>query len=67
MKKTMVLVLMLFAAAAQAVEVIDPSAVAEICRAHDALFVLDAIQGLPMGAENKIGVHFTRDVFDPGD
>ncbi len=25
---------------------IDPAAVAEICRAHDALFVLDAIQGL---------------------
>ena len=27
---------------------------------------LEAIQGLPMGAENKIGVHFTKDVFDPG-
>ncbi len=26
---------------------------------------LEAIQGLPMGAENKIGVHFTKDVFDP--
>jgi len=28
---------------------------------------LEAIQGLPMGAENKIGVHFTKDVFGPGD
>ena len=27
---------------------------------------LEAIQGLPMGAENKIGVHFTKDVFGPG-
>jgi monoamine oxidase len=27
---------------------------------------MDAIQGVPMGAENKIGVHFTRDVFGPG-
>jgi len=27
---------------------------------------MDAIQGLPMGAENKIGVHFTKDVFGPG-
>jgi len=27
---------------------------------------MEAIQGLPMGAENKIGVHFTEDVFDPG-
>jgi monoamine oxidase len=27
---------------------------------------LEAIQGIPMGAENKIGVHFTKDVFDPG-
>jgi monoamine oxidase len=27
---------------------------------------MDAIQGVPMGAENKIGVHFTEDVFDPG-
>ena len=26
---------------------------------------MEAIQGVPMGAENKIGVHFTRDVFDP--
>lgn len=26
---------------------------------------IEAIQGLPMGFENKIGVHFTRDVFDP--
>ena len=24
-----------------------------------------AIQGLAMGGENKIGVHFTRDIFDP--
>jgi len=28
---------------------------------------MDAIQGVPMGAENKIGVHFTKDVFAPGD
>jgi len=27
---------------------------------------MEAIHGLPMGAENKIGVHFTKDVFDPG-
>jgi len=27
---------------------------------------MDAIQGVTMGAENKIGVHFTKDVFDPG-
>jgi monoamine oxidase len=27
---------------------------------------MDAIQGVPMGTENKIGVHFTRDVFGPG-
>jgi monoamine oxidase len=27
---------------------------------------MEAIQGLPMGAENKIGVHFTKDVFGPG-
>jgi len=27
---------------------------------------MEAIQGVPMGAENKIGVHFTKDVFDPG-
>ena len=27
---------------------------------------MEAIQGVPMGAENKIGVHFTEDVFDPG-
>jgi monoamine oxidase len=26
---------------------------------------MEAIQGLPMGAENKIGVHFTKDVFGP--
>jgi monoamine oxidase len=26
---------------------------------------LEAIQAVPMGAENKIGVHFTRDVFGP--
>lgn len=26
---------------------------------------IEAIQGLPMGFENKIGVHFTKDVFDP--
>jgi len=26
---------------------------------------MDAIQNLTMGAENKIGVHFTKDVFDP--
>ena len=26
---------------------------------------MKAIQGVPMGAENKIGVHFTNDVFDP--
>jgi monoamine oxidase len=24
---------------------------------------MEAIQGVPMGAENKIGVHFTKDVF----
>lgn len=28
---------------------------------------MDAIQAVPMGAENKIGVHFTRDVFGPGE
>ncbi|MEM7431622.1 MAG: NAD(P)/FAD-dependent oxidoreductase [Pseudomonadota bacterium] len=28
---------------------------------------LDAIHGIPMGAENKIGVHFTSDVFAPED
>ncbi len=27
---------------------------------------MEAIQGVPMGAENKIGVHFTKDVFSPG-
>jgi monoamine oxidase len=27
----------------------------------------EAIQGLPMGFENKIGVHFTKDVFGPGE
>lgn len=27
----------------------------------------DAIHGIPMGAENKIGVHFTEDVFAPED
>ena len=26
---------------------------------------MEAIQGVPMGAENKIGVHFTEDVFGP--
>ena len=26
---------------------------------------MDAIQAVPMGAENKIGVHFTKDVFGP--
>jgi monoamine oxidase len=26
---------------------------------------MQAIEGLPMGAENKIGVHFTKDVFGP--
>jgi len=26
---------------------------------------MEAIQGVSMGAENKIGVHFTKDVFDP--
>ena len=26
----------------------------------------EAFLGVPMGAENKIGVHFSRDVFDPG-
>jgi monoamine oxidase len=26
---------------------------------------IEAIQGLPMGFENKIGVHFTKDVFGP--
>ena len=28
---------------------------------------IEAIQGLPMGAENKIGVHFTKEVFSPED
>lgn len=28
---------------------------------------MEAIQGVPMGAENKIGVHFTKDVFGPED
>lgn len=28
---------------------------------------MTAIQAVPMGAENKIGVHFTEDVFSPGD
>jgi monoamine oxidase len=27
---------------------------------------LEAILGVPMGAENKIGVHFSKDVFGPG-
>ena len=27
---------------------------------------IEAVQGVPMGAENKIGVHFTKDVFGPG-
>jgi monoamine oxidase len=27
---------------------------------------MEAIHGVPMGAENKIGVHFTKDVFGPG-
>ena len=27
---------------------------------------MEAIQGVPLGAENKIGVYFTEDVFDPG-
>ena len=27
---------------------------------------IEAFQGVPMGAENKIGVHFSKDVFDPG-
>ena len=27
---------------------------------------MEAILGVPMGAENKIGVHFTKDVFGPG-
>jgi monoamine oxidase len=27
---------------------------------------MDAILGVPMGAENKIGMHFTKDVFGPG-
>jgi monoamine oxidase len=26
---------------------------------------MEAIQGVPMGSENKIGVHFTKDIFDP--
>lgn len=26
---------------------------------------LESVQGVPMGTENKIGVHFTRDVFAP--
>jgi len=26
---------------------------------------MEAIQGVPMGAENKIGVHFTKDIFAP--
>ena len=26
---------------------------------------IEAIVGVPMGAENKIGVHFTKDIFDP--
>jgi monoamine oxidase len=26
---------------------------------------MEAIQGVPMGAENKIGIHFTKDVFAP--
>ncbi|MBT4521093.1 MAG: FAD-dependent oxidoreductase [Halieaceae bacterium] len=26
---------------------------------------MEAVQGVPMGAENKIGVHFTKDVFGP--
>lgn len=26
---------------------------------------MEAIQGVPMGAENKIGVHFTKDIFGP--
>ena len=26
---------------------------------------MDAIQGVPIGAENKIGVHFTKDIFAP--
>lgn len=28
---------------------------------------IDAILGVPMGAENKIGVHFTKDIFAPED
>ena len=28
---------------------------------------LEAVQGVPMGAENKVGVHFTKDVFAPED
>lgn len=28
---------------------------------------MEAIQAVPMGAENKVGVHFTRDVFAPDD
>jgi len=28
---------------------------------------MEAIHGLPMGAENKIGVHFTKDIFSPKD
>lgn len=27
---------------------------------------IEAIQGLPMGFENKVGVHFSKDVFGPG-
>ncbi|MFT5361437.1 MAG: hypothetical protein ACI9IN_001185 [Porticoccaceae bacterium] len=27
---------------------------------------MDAIQGVPMGTENKIGVHFRQDIFGPG-
>jgi monoamine oxidase len=27
---------------------------------------IEAFQEVPMGAENKIGVHFSKDVFDPG-
>jgi monoamine oxidase len=28
---------------------------------------MDAVQGVSMGAENKIGVHFTKDIFAPED
>jgi len=28
---------------------------------------MDAFNGVPMGAENKIGVHFTKDIFAPED